>query len=453
MRRCWARRCWSGPGRASAGRLTLGTRTLAVASLTLAALAAGGLTAGCTTGANATDTVASLSGIGPITFATGKLDTGSYLPALLHQWNTSHPRQRVTLIPLPNESDDQHAQLVANLQTKSSRYDVMSLDVIWTAEFAANGWIVPLNPQLFPLDDFLRPAVATARYAGRLYAVPFTSNAGLLYYRKDILAAAHQRPPRTWAQLAHLASELGAKHRMGGYAGQFAPYEGLTVNFAEAVQSAGGSILSPDGTRVRLDSSQARAGLRFLLVGLKAGWIPRAALGYDEAGSANAFEQGRLLFLRNWPYVYGQASQPGHGNQVAGKVGVTALPGPGGPGSSVLGGADLAISAYSRHQRTALAFIRFLTGLPSERRVLVAGSLPPVWTRLYQDQGLIRRFPYLPALEKAILTARPRPQVPNYNQLSLAISSTIHQALVTGAPAGPTISGLTSQLTSLLRNG
>jgi trehalose/maltose transport system substrate-binding protein len=443
MTRCWARWSW-----ARWCKLTLGTRTLAATSLALAALAAG-----CTAGANATATVTSLSGIGPITFATGKLDTGSYLPELLRRWNTSHPRQRVTLIPLPNEADDQHAQLVANLQTKSGRYDVMSLDVIWTAEFAANGWIVPLNPRLFPLDDFLRPAVATAQYAGRLYAVPFTSNAGLLYYRKDILAAAHQRPPRTWAQLTHLASDLGAKHRMGGYAGQFAAYEGLTVNFAEAVQSARGSILNPAGSRVTLDSSQARAGLRFLLGGLKAGWIPRAALGYDEAASAKAFEQGRLLFLRNWPYVYGQASQPGDGNKVAGKFGVTALPGPGGPGASVLGGANLAISAYSRHQRTALAFIKFLTGLPSERRVLVAGSLPPVWTRLYQDQALIRRFPYLPVLEKAILAARPRPQVPNYNQLSLAISSTIHQALVTGRPAGPTIAGLTGQLTSLLRNG
>src|SRR5579859_132200 len=115
------------------------------------------LLTGCTAGAGTTATVASLSGIGPITFATGELDTGSYLPALLRQWNAAHPRQQVTLIPLPNDADDQHAQLVANLQTRSSLYDVMSLDVVWTAEFAANGWIVPLNPGLFPLREFLPP--------------------------------------------------------------------------------------------------------------------------------------------------------------------------------------------------------------------------------------------------------------------------------------------------------
>jgi multiple sugar transport system substrate-binding protein len=414
-----------------------------------AALACAAVATGCTTGAATATTVASLSGIGPITFATGKLDTGSYLPALLREWNAAHPGQRVTLIPLPDEADDQHAQLVANLQTKSSRYDVMSLDVIWTAEFAANGWIVPLSPRLFPLAGFLPPAVATARYSGRLYAVPFTSNAGLLYYRKDILAATHHRPPRTWAQLARLAGTLAPRYRMGGYAGQFAAYEGLTVNFAEAVQSAGGSILSADGTRVTLDSPQARSALHFLLAGLAAGWIPRSALGYDEAASAQAFEQGRLLFLRNWPYVYGQASA----SAVAGKVGVTSLPGPGGPGSAVLGGANLAISAYSRHQRTALAFIEFMTGVHSERQVLEDGSLPPVWTSLYRDPALTRRFPYLPALEKAILAARPRPQIPNYNQLSLAISSSIHQALAAGEPAGQAIAGLAAQLRSFLRNG
>jgi multiple sugar transport system substrate-binding protein len=432
-------------------RAPLGRR---LARSAAAGLAASVLAAGCAPGTDATlkpVTVASLSGIGPITFATGGLDTGNYLPTLLRQWNAAHPRQRVTLIPLPYTADDQHAQMVANLQTRSSLYDVMSLDVVWTAEFAANGWIVPLNPRLFPLPDFLPPAVATAQYAGRLFAVPFTSNAGLLYYRSDILAAAHARPPRTWAQLARLAATLGPRNHVGGYGGQLSPYEGLTVNFAEAVQSAGGRILSPDGTTVALDSSQARNALNFLLGGLKAGWIPRAALGWAEAQSATAFLRGKLLFLRNWPYVYGQAAAPG--SPVAGKFGVTALPGQDGPGSAVLGGADLAISAYSRHQRTALAFIKFLTSKATEREVLVNGSLPPVWTSLYSNRALDRRFPYLPALRKAILTARPRPQTPSYSQLSLAISGTVHQALVNGLPAGQTIARLARELRSFVRTG
>jgi multiple sugar transport system substrate-binding protein len=341
--------------------------------------------------------------------------------------------------------------MVANLQTHSSLYDVMSLDVIWTAEFAANGWIVPLNPGLFPLPDFLPPAVATARYAGRLFAVPFTSNAGLLYYRSDILTAAHARTPRTWAQLARLAKTLAPRYHIAGYAGQLSAYEGLTVNFAEAIQSAGGSILSPAGTAVTLNSRRARIGLSFLIKGLERGWIPRAALSYDENASANAFLAGKLLFLRNWPYVYGLAAA--RGSAVAGKFGVTALPGLDGPGSAVLGGANLAISAYSRHQRTALAFIKFLTSRSSEREVLAKGSLPPVWTSMYSDRALVRRFPYLRVLKKAILTARPRPQTPNYSQLSLTISSTIHLALETHEDAGQTITSLARKLRAFVRSG
>jgi multiple sugar transport system substrate-binding protein len=240
---------------------------------------------------------------------------------------------------------------------------------------------------------------------------------------------------------------------MSGYAGQFMAYEGLTVNFAEAVQSAGGSILSADGTRVTLNSPQARAGLAFLMTGFRQGWIPAASLGYDEEASRRAFEQGKLLFLRNWPYVYGLASWRARGNKVAGKFGVEALPGPAGAGSSSLGGANLAISAYSRHQRTALAFIRFLTSLPSERQVLLEGSLPPVWTRLYSEPALIRKFPYLPVLAKAIRSARPRPEFPEYNQLSLAISSSVHQALMQDESVSATISRLAGELNQIITNG
>lgn len=364
-----------------------------------------------------------------------------------------HPRERVTLIPLPEDSDGQVGQLMANLQARSSLYDVMGLDVVSTAEFAANEWIVPLKQTLFPLGKFLPPAVATAKYAGTLFAVPFDSNAGLLYYRTDILAAAHESPPTTWAQLEEMASTLAPKYRIYGYAGQLASYEGLTVNFDEAVQSLGGSILSPDATRVTLDSSPtaaraATAALQFLQTGLKVGWIPRAALKWQEAGSASAFLSGKLLFMRNWPYVYGlaQTESRRQGNDVAGKVGVTALPGLHGPGTAVLGGTNLAISAYSLHQRTALAFIQFMTGWASQHQILVQGSQPPVLTSLYTNRKLDERFPYLRTLEQAILHAKSRPQTPDYSQLTLTISGAIHLALETGAPAGQTIANLAKQL-------
>ena len=390
------------------------------------------------------------SGIGPISFATGQVDTG-YLQPLVSQWNARHPGQRVTPIYLPDDANDQYAQLVANLQAHSSVYDVMSLDVIWTAEFASNGWITPLEDNVIPTGQVLRPAVETATYQGRLYAVPFTSNAELLYYRSDILAAAHLSPPQTWSQLAADARTVGAQYHLDGYGGQFQSYEGLTVNFAEAVQSAGGSLIS--GGAPAVDTPQASQALGFLVDGFRQGWIPPAALDWNEEASRRAFEAGTLLFLVNWPYVYGDANVPGPGNVVRGKFGVTTLPGLRGRGSATLGGANLAISAYSRHPVTALAFIRFLTSEASERYILVNSALPPVWISLYSQPALVAMFPFLPVLEQAILTARPRPALVDYNQFSLAISSAIHQALAQRISVQAALAQLSAELRPILRAG
>jgi multiple sugar transport system substrate-binding protein len=420
----------------------------------IAVLAAGlMLLAGCTAdGASSSGSAPSTNGIGPITFAIGK-DNSGWLQGVITGWNQGHPSQKVTLLLLPRASNGQLAQLVANLQAKSDLYDVIDMDVIWTAEFASNGWIIPLPQSQFPLGDFLKPAVDTARYQGRLYAVPDYSNADVLYYRKDILAKAGKQPPKTWAQLQQLARTVAPEYGLYGYAGTFAPYEGLTVNFAAAVQSAGGSILSPEGTKVTVNSAKALQGLQFLVNGFRQGWIPRAALSYEEESAQNAFASGKFLFLDNWPDVYAALSVPGPQNKVYGKFGITALPGPDGMGSSSLGGANLAISAYSRHQRTALDFIKYMTNLTNERQMLEKGSFPPVWTRLYTDKSLIRSYPYLPVLEQAINSARPRPAITNYDQASLAISSTVYEALTQQKQPQQALTEMAGQLTQIIRDG
>jgi multiple sugar transport system substrate-binding protein len=420
----------------------------------IAVLAAGlMLLAGCTAGgASSSGSAPSTNGIGPITFAIGK-DNSDWLQGVITGWNQGHPSQKVTLLLLPRASNGQLAQLVANLQAKSDLYDVIDMDVIWTAEFASNGWIIPLPQSQFPLGDFLKPAVDTARYQGRLYAVPDYSNVDLLYYRKDILAKAGKQPPKTWAQLQQLARTVAPEYGLYGYAGTFAPYEGLTVNFAAAVQSAGGSILSPEGTKVTVNSAKALQGLEFLVNGFRQGWIPRAALSYEEESAQNAFASGKFLFLDNWPDVYAALSVPGPQNKVYGKFGITALPGPDGMGSSSLGGANLAISAYSQHQRTALDFIKYMTNLTNERQMLEKGSFPPVWTRLYTDKSLIRSHPYLPVLEQAINSARPRPAITNYDQASLAISSAVYEALTQQKQPQQALTEMAGQLTEIIRDG
>lgn len=393
------------------------------------------------------------NGTGPITFAVGA-DDAQFFTKLIGPWNQSHPGEHVRIQLLPESANGQLAQLTASLQAGLPAFDVIDMDVVWTAEFASAGWIIPLSASTFPLGDFLRPAVDTAMYDGHLYAVPDYSNADLLYYRKDILArAGHVAPPRTWAQLEHDAKTIAPRFGLQGYAGQFAQYEGLTVNFAEAVQSAGGSILSPNGSGVSVDTPMAVEGLTFLVSGLRDGWITRSSLTFEEESSKDDFESGKLLFLNNWPFVWNDVSHPGPGNEVYGKVGVAPIPGLHGPGSASLGGANLAVSAYSQHQRTAIAFIRYLTSEPVEEQMLADSGFPPVWTRLYSDPVMIRRFPYLPVVKQAILTARPRPSITGYDQASLVIAGDAYQALTFRKTPRQALAEMESQLTRIVRDG
>ncbi|WP_217207616.1 ABC transporter substrate-binding protein [Streptomyces sp. AC550_RSS872] len=367
------------------------------------------------------------SGRGPMTLATAGDLTG-YLGSVLDGWNRTHPDEKVTLVELPDSADETHAQMTTDLRAGDrSRFDILNIDVSWTSEFAAQGWIRPLARDRFPLDTFLPPVVDTATYDRQLYAVPYVTNAGLLLYRKDILAKEGVDPPRTWAELERAARAIAPKYGLDGYAGQFLPYEGLTVNAAEAVYSAGGSILGDEGERVTVNSTAARDGIDFLARGVREGWIPKQALTYKEEESKQAFQDGRLLFLRNWPYAYVGASAKG--SPVSGKIGAVPLPGPDGPGRSVLGGSNLAVSAHARHPDSAARLIAYLTSEPVQRQVLTRGALPPVRADLYEDPALVREFPYLPTLRESVRTAAPRPKSPRYDQVSLVVQAVVHDAM------------------------
>lgn len=387
-------------------------------------------------------------GRGPLTLVTAG-DLTDYLSPLLDDWNHGHPDEQVTLVELPDSADETRAQMISELRSGSDRFDVLNIDVAWTSEFAAAGWISPLERDRFPLDTFLRPVVDTATFDGRLYAVPYVTNAGLLYYRKDILDREGEEPPRTWADLVRQARTIAPKYGLDGYAGQFLPYEGLTVNVTEAVHSAGGSILRDDGARVTVDSEAARAGLRFLAEGVRDGWISRDALGYKEEESRQAFQDGRLLFLRNWPYVYADASA--EGSKVAGRFGAVPLPGPDGPGTSVLGGSNLAVSSHARHPASAADLISYLTSERVQRQVLTEGSLPPVRAALYQDPELIRAHPYLPTLRQSVLSAAPRPKSPRYDQVSLAVQAVAQDVMALRQTPEQAVARLARELGAISR--
>jgi multiple sugar transport system substrate-binding protein len=391
----------------------------------------------------------SAAGRGPLTLATAG-DLTDYLGPLLADWNRVHPSEKVTLVELPDSADETRSQMITDLRSDNSRFDVLNIDVTWTSEFAAAGWITPLPRSRFPLETFLRPVVETATFDGRLYAVPYVTNAGLLYYRKDILDEEGVEPPTTWAELAHQARTIAPKYGLKGYAGQFLPYEGLTANVTEAVLSAGGTYLCDEGSKVTVGPT-VRKGLAFLARGVREGWIPREALDYKEEESRQAFEDGGLLFLRNWPYVYALASA--EDSRVRGEFGAVRLPGPDGPGTSVLGGSNLAVSSRSAHPKSAADLISYLTSEPVQRRVLTEGALPPVRADLYADRHLIGDHPYLPTLEKSILSAKPRPKSPRYDQVSLVVQAVAHDVMAQRETPSEGVARLRRELKAVARRG
>ncbi|WP_327149089.1 ABC transporter substrate-binding protein [Nocardia sp. NBC_01329] len=385
------------------------------------------LTVTFATACNASDTDEQLGmnqdGRGPITYVEGKdtTETGA-VKQVIDNWNATHPDEQVTYKEQSNDASAQYDDLVEHMRAKSTDYDVVALDVPWTAEFAAKGWIQPLEDQ-FTIDTspLLSPPVAGATYNGTLYAAPRNTNGGLLFYRKDLIPDA----PRTWAEM-RAACPLARDNQIGCYAGQFAPYEGLTVNTAEVINAFGGTFVGTDGRTPTVNSPQSRAGLEQLVDAYRVGDIPREAITFQEPTSGAAFTQGKLMFLRSWPSTYGDASS--EASAVKDRFGVAPLPGDTGIGASTLGGYNAAISAYSENKATALDFLKYLIGEEAQH-IIASGALPSVRASIYDDPALIAKMPYLPALKDSIASAVPRPVTPFYPAVSKAIQDNAYAAL------------------------
>ena len=394
-----------------------------------------------TSGGSGGPAASGLDGRGPITYVQGK-DNSNVVRPLVAKWNAAHPTEKVTFKEQSDNANQQHDDLVQNFQAKNANYDVMSVDVIWTAEFAAKGWLQPLTGKTAITTSAMLPAtVKASTYKGVLYAAPESSDGGILFYRKDLVPT----PPKTWDEMMSMCSIAKAKN-IGCYAGQFAKYEGLTVNVAEAINSAGGTIIGSDG-KPTLDTTAAKKGLQNLVSAYADGNIPKESITFQEEQGRQAFEDGKLLFLRNWPYVYHLAKTDGS-STVKTTFGMAALPGPSGPGASSLGGHNAAISVYSKNKATAADFLKFLTSVDQQKAFALEGSLAPVLTALYDDQALVTKLPYLTVLKTSIQNAVPRPVTPFYPAVTTAIQDNAYAAIKGDTPVGTALSNMQKAIQS-----
>jgi multiple sugar transport system substrate-binding protein len=406
------------------------------------------LVGGCGLGASSVESGLDAKERGPITYAAGK-DTTGVVPTLIKRWNDTHPGEKVTFVELPENADLQRQMMVQNAQLKSDTYTVLALDVVWTAEFAANRWIDEIPANSYPFDKSLSPVNGTAKYRGKWFAMPDASNGAMLYYRKDLLEKAGEKPPKTWDEMREVCDKvLDGQSKMSCYGGQFEKYEGLTVNFSEAVHSAGGRVTDAEG-KPHLDTPEAKRGLDTLVKGFKDKTIPPQAITYMEESGRRAFEKGKLLFYRQWPYQYAISNTKAKGNVVVDKFSVAPIPGETGPGASSLGGLNLALSSSGRNKATALDFMRFMTSEESARTKLTKASLAPAYSRLYDDPKLVKKFPWLPALKESILNAEPRPRVVRYGDATTAVQDEVYAALTGKKSSSAALRSLQKKLSDI----
>jgi multiple sugar transport system substrate-binding protein len=369
------------------------------------------------------------SGEGPvrITFSGSAVgQEADLLRSQLAAFSRENPDIVVELQATPDAADQRHQLYVQWLNAHVAEPDVLQLDVIWTAEFAAAGWIMPLDDFSPPSDAFFPATIETGRWRDSLYAMPWFVDVGLLFWRTDLLEA----PPATYAVLEAEAREAmtrsGARY---GFVWQGARYEGLVTVFLEHLHAFGGTIVDAAGA-VRVDSEEAVRALEFMRDAVRAGGItPADVLTWQEEQTRFAFQNGDAAMMRNWPYA--AALLAGTSSRVAGRFAVSPLPaGPGGERASALGGQQLAINAHSDDPGAAWRLIDFLTG-PEQMlaRAAAAGHYPPR-VALYDAPQLADVLPIDPAdARAAIEQAVPRPVTPLYTELSRILQVGLHRAL------------------------
>jgi multiple sugar transport system substrate-binding protein len=359
-----------------------------------------------------------------------------------------HPSVRVSVRVTPDAADQRHQLYVQWLNARASEPDVLQLDVVWTPEFAAAGWIAPLDRFAPEVDRFFAAATRPHRWNGSLFALPWFVDVGMLYRRTDLVA----RAPRDLDELMQLAGD--ATERGGipfGVVWQGARYEGLVTAFLEYLGAFGGAILDPGG-RVVVDSEAAVRALTFMRDAIYVRQVvPPAVLTWQEEQTRFAFQNGEAAFMRNWPYAYPLLEDRSQ-SQVAGRVAVAAMPAAaGGTPTAALGGSALAINAHSDQPEEAYLLIDYLLQ-PQQmiERARVVGQYPPE-RALYQTRELAAALP-IPATDAlaVIERATPRPATPVYNQLSELLQVSLHRALTRQQPPRDALQDAAASMRALL---
>ncbi len=402
------------------------------ASLAAGSMAVGGgLLASTSTGARAADRT-------EITFASAKFYAKKTIAQIVDAFNESQSKIHVKYIelPPPSSSTEVHQALVQQLARRNGAPDVFTQDVVWIAEFAGAGWALPLD-EYFPAaarKEYFPGLIDACTYDGKLTALPWIVDGGMLFYRKDLLEGIGAKVPETWADMTTIAMELQKSGKVDfGYLWQGKQAEVLVCDAVSVIGSNNGSILAADGKSATIGSDQAVEAIQFLYDTINKSKIsPADVLSWDEEPSRLPFTGGKAAFLRNWSYVYGIA-QDKSASSVVDKVGVAPLPHfAGGKSASCLGGYQYGINASTKKREAAVEFLTWMSSPATQLRFAIDLGLAPTRPAVYDEPELAKEQPFMQTLQSVFTGATPRPVTPKYAQVSLALQSGLSRGLVSG---------------------
>ncbi|WP_424450046.1 ABC transporter substrate-binding protein [Plasticicumulans lactativorans] len=366
----------------------------------------------------------------------------------------------VKIVSTPNSTSERLALYQQLLAAGSPDIDVFQIDVIWPGILGTH--FIDLSPYTKGAEKEHFPAIIKNNTReGMLLAMPWYTDGGVLFYRKDLLAKYNEQPPQTWEQLAATAKKIqdgeraAGNEKMQGFVFQGKAYEGLTCNGIEWLGSyGGGTIVDPDG-KISINNPQAIKALE-----TAASWMktiaPDGVLNYSEEEGRGVFQSGNAVFMRNWPYAWPLAQSAD--SPVKDKVGVSALPKGGADGKHVatLGGWQLAVSKYSKHQALAADLVVYLTSKDAQKEHAIKGAYQPTIPALYQDKEVLAANPFFASLYDTFASAVARPSTATgakYNQVSNEFWNTAYDILAGKTSAKDGVAALEAKLNRMSRGG
>lgn len=370
----------------------------------------------------------------------------------------ANPGVTVNVLETPDLATDRLGLYLQYFEAQSSEVDLYQVDVIWPGDIAEH--LVDLNQYgaQSVKDEHFDAIIENNTVDGKFVAMPWFTDAGLLYYRSDLLKEyGFNKPPATWDDLMEIAETVQAGERrkgnqdFWGFVWQGNAYEGLTCDALEwVVSNGGGNIVEPDG-EITINNPKAAEALD-----MAADWVgtisPSGVLGFGEEDARNMFQAGNAMFMRNWPYAYALGNA--EGSAIRGKFDVSPLPaGDSGNGAAALGGWQLAVSKYSKNTEKAVELLMYMTGYEEQKRRAIVGSFNPTIKDLYDDEEVLEAVPFFGTLYDVFINAAARPSTvtaPRYAEASKIFFSHTHDVLSGNQTGSQAVRNIAFDLEDLL---